>query len=51
MLFSIFTESLMKSIQTKEYRFFGENGIVDTSLEAKNVPITFEAYYCSKKIY
>lgn len=38
MLFAGFTEELIKSIEGKSYKLFGENGVIDACLEEKAIP-------------
>lgn len=51
MLFAGFTEELIKCIEGRAYKIFGENGVIDACLEDKVMPKKQEDYLCAKKKY
>lgn len=51
MLFAGFSEELIKCIEGKSYKLFGENGVIDACLEDKAVPKRQEDYLSAKKKY
>lgn len=51
MLFAGFTEELIKSIEGKSYKLFGENGAIDACLEEKAIPKRQEDYLTAKRKY
>lgn len=51
MLFAGFTEELIKCIEGKSYKLFGENGVIDACLEEKVLPKRQEDYQTAKKKY
>ena len=51
MIFWIFSGCLLKSVQSKNYKTFGENGVIDACLEEGNMPSTDEGYTKAKRKY
>lgn len=51
MLFVNFTEELLKCIDKKCYKIFGENGVIDGCLDERAFPKTAEEYASAKRKY
>ena len=49
MVFALFSGCLVRSLRTKEYGCFGENGMIDSCLEERNVPVNVDGYFGQKR--
>jgi hypothetical protein len=51
MIFLYFTEELVKCIEKRSYKLFGDNGVIDACLDEKLIPKTITDYLIAKKKY